>query len=109
MEKWYGGIEKLYLARFCLLNEHLVGKHLWKICLRYGPLSTHSCFCFESFYGDLVKLKSGTMPYQTAMLFTTGYEQAIIALTEKCSIGNDTWQGKILEKLEVPVKLVQNK
>ena len=49
------------------------------------------------------------MPYQTAMLFTTEYEQAMIALTEKCSITNDTWQGKILEKLEVPVKVVQNK
>ena len=99
----------MYLPRFCLLNEHLVERHLWKVCLRYRPLCTHSCFCFESYYGDLVKLKSGTMPYQTEMLFTTEYKQAMIALTEKCSITNDTWQGKILEKLGVSVKVVQNK
>ena len=97
------------MSKFCLLNEHLIGEHLWKSCENYGPLSTHSCFSFESYYGDMIRLKSGTVPYQTAMLFTTGYQQSLISISEQCSITNDTWHGQILEKIGVPIQIVQNK
>jgi len=109
LSNWYEDIKNLYLERFCLLNEHIVGKHLWLSCLNYGPLSTHSCFSFESYYGDMIRLKSGTVAYQTAMLFTTGYQQALIQMADQCSIPNNTWQGKILEKMGVPVQIIQNK
>jgi len=109
LDEWYQQIPSLYIDRFCKINEHLVGKHLWKTCQDFGPLSTHSCFAFESFYGDLIKLKSGTIPYQKTMLFTTGYQQTLTQLAVKSKLTNDTWQGHILEKLEVPIQLIQNK
>ena len=106
---WYKDIPTLYLARFCLLNEHIVGEDLWKNCKNYGSLSTHSCFPFEFFYGDLIKLKNGTVSYQTAMIFTSGYHQALIYFTQQSNITNATWQGKLMEKIEVPIEIVEQK
>ena len=86
-----------------------MGKHLWRTCLNYGPLSTHSYFPFESFYGDIIKLKSGTAFYQTNMMFASGYHQAATQLADKSNITNSTWQGRLMEKIGVPIQIIQNK
>jgi hypothetical protein len=107
--EWYTAIPTLYLPQFCLLNEHMVGKHLWLCCQNYGPLASHNCFSFESFYGYLVRLKSGSTPYSSKMMFTVGYHQALQCAASKSGICNDIWQGKLMEKVGVPIQIVQNK
>src|SRR5687768_10916768 len=109
LHDWYQAIPQLYEEKFCLINEHLVGGHLWWTCANYGPLSTHNCFSFESYYGQLVRLKSGSTPYQSRMLFTIGHHHAMKYLTTTNIVNNSTWQGQIMEKIGVPIRIIQNK
>jgi hypothetical protein len=109
LQTWYNQIPELYSPSFCLLNEHMVGVHLWQCCENYGPLASHNCFAFESFYGHLVKLKNPNASYSTKMLFSLGHYQILQYIGNKTGIGNDTWQGKIMEKIGISVKQVQNK
>ena len=87
----------------------MVGIHLWQCCDNYGPLASHNCFAFESFYGHLIKLKNSNAFYSTKMLFALGHYQLLQYITEKSGIGNDTWQGQIMEKMDITVKKIQNK
>ena len=32
LQTWYNQIPELYSPSFCLLNEHMVGVHLWQCC-----------------------------------------------------------------------------
>ena len=43
------------------------------------------------------------------MLFALGHYQLLQYITEKSGIGNDTWQGQIMEKMDITVKKIQNK
>jgi hypothetical protein len=87
-----------------------------------GPLIAHSCFAYESFYGDLLRLKAGSHHFQTSMLLMTGifiitimypyiigFQQALNTVIKDSNEDNSTWYGKLLEELGVPVKQVANK
>jgi hypothetical protein len=87
----------------------LVEDHLYTSCLLYGPLFGHNCFPFESYYGDLLDMRSGTHHYQTQLLFLSGQEQMINYLAKYLKYGNNTWQGKLLEKIDIPIEKIVDK
>ena len=87
----------------------MVGKHLWQCCDNYGPLISHNCFAFESFYGHLIKLKNSNASYSTKMLFALGHHHISQYITSKIELGNDTWQGKIMENMGILIRQIQNK
>lgn len=43
------------------------------------------------------------------MMFATGHYTALKYLITESSITNNTWLGKIMEHIGVPLKIVQNK
>jgi hypothetical protein len=59
----------------------------------------------KSFYGDLIKVKSGTHLYQEQMLFTNGYHIMLSKLQQENVVSNATREGKLLQKLGVPVQI----
>jgi len=109
LDNWYQQLPVLYSPQICLLNEHMVGKHLWKCCKNYGPLVSHNCFAFESFYGYLVKLKGHNSNYTKSILFTIGHYHLQQLIASESGIKNDTWQGKLMEKVGINVKEIVNK
>ena len=56
-----------------------------------------------------MKLKNPNASYSTKMLFSLGHYQILQYIGNKTGIENDTWQGKIMEKIGISVKQVQNK
>ena len=52
MKSFYSLYEKLFGARNCTYNTHVVGSHLIEIRF-HGPLTQTSAFPFESFYGEM--------------------------------------------------------
>jgi tRNA isopentenyl-2-thiomethyl-A-37 hydroxylase MiaE len=86
------------------MNEHLVGEYLWKSCENFGPLTVHSCFSFESFYGELLKVKRGTHHYQQQMLTMNGIHNAMQHVINYSEVDNSSPEGKFLEQLGIQVK-----
>lgn len=106
---WYKGIGELYGNFASLINEHILALHLVPLCERFGPLYSHNCFAFESYYGVLLKSKSGTHHMQEQMLHISGYSKAIQFTTEHLQISNETPIGYLLQQLDIPVTIVQNR
>lgn len=103
---WYYGITQLYGPHYSLINEHILAVHLTELCKRFGPLYSHNCFAFESFYGGLLNCKSGTHQMQHQMLNINGYTNAIRFTGEALQIKNDTPIGSLLQDLGVPVVIM---
>ena len=100
---WYKGIPELYGQSYSLINEHILALHLIPLCKRFGPLYSHNCFAFESFYGTLLHYKSGTHHIQQQMLQINGITNAIRYTTERLQISNESPVGSLLQDLDVPV------
>ena len=109
LKEWFEKYQEIYSEAACLLNEHIVGYHLVKSCRNYGPLFTHSTFCFESFNGDLLDMKNGSKMYQSQMFSLLEKQQFIENVIHDGGMVNSTPQGQLLERIGAPVTKVQDK
>ena len=106
LSQWYEQYPILYGRSYCLLNEHMVGKHLWKSALYWGPLNLHCNYYFESYFGSMLKLRSGNQQYQSQLLLPNLYGPVLQHLLYIYPTDNSSIEGKLLEKLGVPVMKV---
>jgi hypothetical protein len=107
--EWYQGISTLYSSDYALINEHVLGVHLISLCQHFGPLYAHNCFAFESFYGSLLKWKSGTHMLQTQMLHMNGYITANKYVAQSQQITNASLLGELLEDMNIPVQIEKDR
>jgi hypothetical protein len=72
--------------------------------IRFGPIWTRTCFAFESFYGNLIRMKSGTQYEQSHMMLSSAYYLAAKHL--KRMLKQDTWKYEriLLHRIGVEVE-----
>jgi hypothetical protein len=109
LHSWYEQLSTLYGPQCCLINEHMTGCHLTNSVKNYGPLCVHNAFSFESFYGYILSLKSGTHTYQNHILQINGWHMMSKHLLYSSKITNENRIGKLLEKIGVDVQQIVNK
>jgi hypothetical protein len=96
MAYWYHDWPELYLDDQTHLNIHICGVHMWRLVLRFGPLWSHSAFALESYYGSLVKKRSGTHKYQSQMLHIVEFTRLLFHSIYKWNYNNTSVSGQLL-------------
>lgn len=62
-----------------------------------------TCFPFESFYGKLLKFKSGTKYTQSHMMLSSAYYLACRYIKNCLKIDNTTTEGKLLQNIGLDI------